>query len=244
MLFTAPEQYLDDLTKSPLDITTLQGDWPFPWAYYDEPSNREALLLGRMRITSCSRQSESTPLSASRMVLQTIRRKSLKMRGRANVWPDHGWGGNHGLLTDAVYADYYARSKTLSDQILAEAASQLAKRAQKTADNQIPVVVYNPSSWERTDLVECQFHVPAGWSNLAVHDGTGKEVGFEVLAGEDAGILFLAEGVPSVGYKTYYLTSASAPPPSPAPLTGDTIETSFIDSPSGKAESKTSSTSG
>ena len=30
MLFTAPEQFLDEFTKSPLDITTLAGDWPFP----------------------------------------------------------------------------------------------------------------------------------------------------------------------------------------------------------------------
>jgi alpha-mannosidase len=231
MLFTAPEQYLDDLTKSPLDITTLQGDWPFAWAYYDEPSNREALLLGRI--------AHNQLLAAERIYaalgvthgFANYPTQKFADAWKTNVWPDHGWGGNHGLLTDAVYADYYQRSKALSDQLLAEAGSQLARQAQKTAENQIPVVVYNPSSWARTDLVECRFRMPAGWSSAAVHDSTGKEAGFEVLAGEDAGgstaILFLAEAVPSVGYKTYYLTSASTPQPGSAPLTGKTIETQF-----------------
>ncbi len=47
IVFMNPEQFLDELTKYQLDITTLKGDWPFSWAYYDEPSNREGLLKGR-----------------------------------------------------------------------------------------------------------------------------------------------------------------------------------------------------
>src|ERR1035438_940104 len=45
--FVTAEKFLDDFTKQPLDITTLRGDWPFAWTYYDEPGNREALLAGR-----------------------------------------------------------------------------------------------------------------------------------------------------------------------------------------------------
>ncbi len=231
MLFTAPEQFLEEFTKSPLDITTLSGDWPFPWAYYDEPSNREALLLGRTahnQLLAAERIYAGLSLNQG---FQNYPTQKFEDAWKADVWPDHGWGGNHGLLTDQVYADSYARSKTLSDQILGEVASEMASRATKASANQIPIIVFNPLSWERTDLVECQFRIPSGWTNLTVRDSTGKEFPYEILEGDlEAGttkMLFLARDVPSVGYETYYLASSSTPAQAPTILTGDTVENKF-----------------
>ena len=129
MQFTAPEQFLEEFTKSPLDITTLSGDWPFPWAYYDEPSNREALLLGR---TAHNQLLAAECIYAGLSLNQGFQNyptQKFEDAWKADVWPDHGWGGNHGLLTDQVYHDYYARSKTLSDQILGGVGSEMASRA-------------------------------------------------------------------------------------------------------------------
>jgi alpha-mannosidase len=231
MQFTAPEQFLDEFTKSPLDITTLSGDWPFPWAYYDEPSNREALLLGR---TAHNQLLAAESLYAGlglQQGFQDYPTQKFEEAWRADVWPDHGWGGNHGLLTDKVYADSYARSKTLSDELLGSVSSAVASRAAKASDSQIPVIVYNPLAWERTDLVECQFRAPSGWANLSVHDSTGKEVPCEIveghLGGETTKVLFVASAVPSVGYKTYYFASSSTAVHAPTTLTGDTIENKF-----------------
>jgi alpha-mannosidase len=64
-----------------------------------------------------------------------------------------------------------------------------------------------------------------------VHDSTGKEVPCEVegghLGGETTRVLFVASGVPSLGYKTYHFASSSAPASAPTTLTGDTIENKF-----------------
>jgi alpha-mannosidase len=231
MQFTAPEQFLEEFTRSPLDITTLSGDWPFPWAYYDEPSNREALLLGR---TAHNQLLAAECIYAGLSLHQGFQNyptQKFEDAWKADVWPDHGWGGNHGLLTDQVYHDYYARSKMLSDQILGGAGSEMANRAARTSDDQIPIVVFNPLSWERTDLVECQFRLPTAWTNLTLRDSTGKEIPYEVLEGNlqapTTTFLFLAEAVPSVGYKTYYMTASSTPAPSSSPLTGDVVENRF-----------------
>jgi alpha-mannosidase len=230
MLFTAPGQFLDDFTKSPLDITTLAGDWPFPWAYYDEPGNREALLLGRTahnQLLAAERIYAGLSLNQG---FQNYPAQKFEEAWKADVWPDHGWGGNQGLLTDAVYAESYARAKTLSDQILTGVATEMAGRAQKGADNQIPMIVFNPSSWERTDVVECRFRTPAGWTNLAVLDSTGKEIPHEALLGQgdaETRIAFLVSEIPPIGYKTYFLASSSTPAQDPTPITGDTVENQF-----------------
>ena len=231
MQFTAPEQFLEEFTQSPLDITTLSGDWPFPWAYYDEPSNREALLLGR---TAHNQLLAAECIYAGLSLnhgFQNYPTQKFADAWKANVWPDHGWGGNHGLLTDQVYHEYYARSRTLADEILAGVGSEMASRAATTSENQIPIIVFNPLSWERTDPVECQLRTPTGWTNLTLRDSTGKEVPYEVLEGNlqapTITLLFLAEAVPSVGYTVYYLTSSSTPAPLPSPLTGDVVENQF-----------------
>ena len=231
MLFTAPEQFLDEFTKAPLDITTLAGDWPFAWAYYDEPSNREALLLGR---TAHNQLLAAETIYAALSLNQGFHNyptRKFEDAWKADVWPDHGWGGNHGLLTDAVYAQSYSRSKTLSDQLLGEVTAQIASLAPKGADNQIPIVVFNPLSWERSDVVECHFPAPPGAMSLALHDSDGNEIPYEVLERQaQAGttsIVFIAREVPSVGYKTYYVASSSTPPAVPTPLTGDTVENKF-----------------
>ena len=231
MLFTAPEQFLDEFTKSPLDITTLAGDWPFAWAYYDEPSNREALLLGR---TAHNQLLTAERIYAGLGVDQGFQNYPGQMfedAWKADVWPDHGWGGNHGLLTDQVYRDHYTRSKKLSDQILGGVGSAMASRASGASDGQIPIIVFNPLSWLRTDPVEFQFRAPSGWTNLSLRDSAGRDVPYEVLEGPGkegtTRLLFLAQDVPSVGYKTYYLTSSSAPVQGASPLTGDTIENQF-----------------
>ncbi len=231
MLFTAPEQFLDEFTKSPLDITTLAGDWPFAWAYYDEPSNREALLLGR---TAHNQLLAAEMIYAGLSLNQGFHNyptQKFEDAWKADVWPDHGWGGNQGLLTDAVYAKSYERSKTLSDQLLGEVTSRIASLAPKGRDNQIPIVVFNHLSWERSDVVECQFPTPAGSTSLALHDSNGNEIPYEVLEGQAQGgttkIVFIAGEVPSVGYKTYYVASSSTLSAAPTPLTGDTVENKF-----------------
>lgn len=232
MLFTTPDKFLDEFTQHPLNITTLTGDWPFAWAYYDEPSNREALLLGRTAHNQLLTAERIYAGLALNRGFQNYPTQKFEDAWRADVWPDHGWGGNRGTLTDAVYHESYAHSKLLSDQILSEAGSQMADRAARTSDDQIPVIVFNSLSWDRTDRVECQLVAPSGWSNLTLHDGKGNEIPYEILESHPetrtTRLLFIAENVPSVGYKTFYLTSSPVPSQSPASLTGDTIENQFF----------------
>ncbi|MHB1952433.1 MAG: glycoside hydrolase family 38 N-terminal domain-containing protein [Sulfobacillus sp.] len=232
LLFSTPEAFLDAFTKHPLDVVTLSGDWPFAWAYYDEPGNREALLLGRTahnQLLTAERMYAGLALNSG---FQKYPAQKFEDAWKADVWPDHGWGGNHGTLTDEVYHESYAHSKVLSDQILSGIGSDMAHRVARTSEAQIPVVVFNPLSWDRTDVVECQVAVPQGWVNLALRDDTGKEIGYEVLEGSaESGtikFIFVAEEISSVGYKTFYLTSSALKPQAPSALTGDTMENQFL----------------
>ncbi|MHB1459008.1 MAG: glycoside hydrolase family 38 N-terminal domain-containing protein, partial [Armatimonadota bacterium] len=127
-------------------------------------------------------------------------------------------------------------TSTMADTKATGNASPLPwETAQATAKSDavriIPMVVFNPLSWSRTDVVDAEIGIPHGWNQagLKVTDEDGNDVTSCVFPSFKSGLVqksydiptglpfhyvkvsFLAEDVPSVGYKTYYLQGTNTP---------------------------------
>lgn len=127
-------------------------------------------------------------------------------------------------------------TSTTGEEKVAGSASPLPWEAAKTANTSnavriIPMVVFNPLSWPRTDVVDAEIGIPHGWNQagLKVTDEDGNDVTSCVFPSLKSGLVqksydiptglpfsyvkvsFLAEDVPSVGYKTYYLHGINTP---------------------------------
>jgi alpha-mannosidase len=76
-----------------------------------------------------------------------------------------------------------------------------------------PLVVFNPLTWERTDAVEMDLDFAAIPANMQLIDSQGRhipiqKIGDRVVQGKRlVTVAFVAESVPSLGYKTYWLQS-------------------------------------
>ena len=231
LMFTTPEAFLDEFASEPLTLTTLYGDWPCAWAYYDEPSNREALLHGRLAhncLLAAERLYAGLALSRG---FADYPAQEFTEAWKANTWPDHGWGGNRGIETDREYAESYAKSKALADTILSRAGARLASGVPRDGASRIPVVVYNSLSWTRTDVVECAIEISIHWTGWILTDDKGEEIPCEWTDDSlDDGarkMVFVAEKVPAVGYRSFFLQPATARPGGSKPLTGETMENEF-----------------
>jgi alpha-mannosidase len=230
--FTTPEAFLDKFTAEHLNIPCLYGDWPLAWAYYDEPSNREALLKGRL--------AHNDLLAAERLYaglglkdgFGDYPKQEFEEAWKANIWPDHGWGGNRGIDTDRVYSDSYAKSKSISESILRRLSSNLVAGVQKSRQAQIPVVVFNQLSWARTEAVECDVTIPDDWAGWALSDDQGQPVPFEVCCKPDGSsikkIIFFAEDMPPVGYKCYFVHPATDKVEGPVTASDQKMENDFF----------------
>ncbi len=96
----------------------------------------------------------------------------------------------------------------------------------------VALIVFNPLSWERSEVVEAEVNLPNDWHvrGIMVVDEDGLEAPFQVLDAYQGSsfdqewydipvgtptkyykVAFLAEGVPSVGYKTYYVQAVDTP---------------------------------
>jgi len=132
-----------------------------------------------------------------------------------------------GTTSDRAYLDLmagYREAIELGTEVLRNSVSYIAESVNTAqnapSDGDRAVVVFNPSSWMRTDHCAVRMEFDGQVEGLALLDSSGQHVPFEVENVErrtDGGIagatvIFVAEDVPSLGYKTYYATEDSALP--------------------------------
>lgn len=105
-------------------------------------------------------------------------------------------------------------SRTLNNAVGAVAANLNTRWAENT-----PLVVYNPLSIERTDIVEATITLPEDAKHVAVttHDGTRLPSQILERKGTEARFIFLAT-VPSVGYATFNAAPSAEASPSAGTL--------------------------
>ena len=129
-----------------------------------------------------------------------------------DAWVKNIWQAHHDGITGTsipkayMYSmnDYVLVNKTLANVFATTSGaviSQMDTQAEGTA-----VVVYNPLSWQRTDIVEATLTTGSQPEGVRVFDSKGNEVlsqvnGYDSKTGELK--LIFAATVPSMGYATY-----------------------------------------
>ena len=152
MEFTSLEEFFDKFTAQPLNITTLEGDWPLNWAYYDEPGHREGLLAGRLAHNRLLAAERIYAALAPTGGFGDYPQKEFTEAWMTNCWPDHGFGGNLGIQTDAVFVASYQKSLRMADRLIASAGDKLTHALVQSSPNKIPLVIFNPLTWTRSDV--------------------------------------------------------------------------------------------
>jgi len=126
----------------------------------------------------------------------------------------------------------YAEVRRIGEEHLQTAFGTIASQV-NTRGAGAALVVFNPLSWTRTDVVEAEVQLPNAAANVRVAGPTGRPVLAERLSKGDAArirLRFLAEDVPALGYKVFRVLPAPKPPVAPALLKAgpDSLENEFF----------------
>jgi len=102
------------------------------------------------------------------------------------------------------------------NKILSSSLKTLASRV-NTEGEGVPVVLFNPLGWARTDVTEAEAQFPsslAPQSGIEVRDSDGTVLPSSVLSRDDTThtvkIRFLAKSVPGMGYAVFHLVPVAA----------------------------------
>jgi alpha-mannosidase len=212
--YSTATEWFDAVTKGNPLFDKITGERPDVWLYIHGPSHQRALKASR----EGSRLLTAAEKFATFDALQQGSFKDYPQAAFTKAWenaiyPDHGWGGKHGDMTDRTFRTVYETARSIASDILGKSMGNIASRIHFSREA-IPVTVFNTLSWERTDIVKFTMDVEGNPENsFRLVDPDGKEIPYQLIdehqisgnRDEVITFLFVAENVPSVGYKTYYL---------------------------------------
>ena len=210
------DEFLPLARQYATSIDTIRGERPNVWIYIHGPSHHEAISASReaSKLLPSAEKflSIANTLDPNMMPYPSI---ELDEAWQAKIYPDHGWGGHDGDITDNLFKEKFVKAKMMSAELLDRGIQFIANRVETKTSNGIPVVLFNSLSWERTDPVFVQVNFKKGRAtNLKVVKSNGDEVDSQLkdISWHDDGsikkvtVVFIAD-VPSIGYNTYYIDS-------------------------------------
>ena len=219
---TSPEFFKHIEGKYGSQIPTFRGEWSGLWSEAKTASPR---ISADARHTHDHAPAAETLWSAIAMT----RRLAYPVGNFSEIYDlmytydEHSGAGNTGWpqlnsseplrQQNREYVDMTGEARVRSDRLLDTGVGVLAQptRFDETRPTSnasgLPLVVYNGLSFPRTDVVRIE--PPAeGRRIAAIRDSaTGANVPFDILENGEA--VFVAKGVPSMGYKTFEVTTAA-----------------------------------
>jgi len=233
MGYSSARRFFESIAVKAADIPTITGERPDLWLYIHGPTHHWAVSAAR---EAAALLPAAETFSAVRAILESDFKgypaRRLEEAWQAAIYPDHGWGGKEGQITDRLFRKKYEFARDEGREMLYTALAGIASHITTQFQRGIPLIVFNTLSWQRTDTVACLV-VPPGRDFLLL-DGDGKETAYQrlpALSGQAEGtvrIEFLAGDVPSLGYRTWYMAKGRpAEIPPAAAARGNIIENAF-----------------
>lgn len=137
-------------------------------------------------------------------------------KGFVKAWRNTCFNQFHDIFDGTAIHGSYAYSRGLFNEAtgigndalrrsLGVIVAQADTRPPSGNDAALPVVVFNPLSWQRTDVVRMDVPETLKGGEIRVIDAKGDEMPSRVIEGK---LFFTAKDVPSVGYKVFHLSKA------------------------------------
>lgn len=216
------EQYFrnvqNQLDKNEVDI---------PIVTRDVSQYNEGCALSRFDLKLGNRLVENTLISAEKFAtLANLLGHSYPAKSLDKAWRQVLFGQHHDGMTgcgaDVPYLDLveaYHEALELGWNALHQSLRAVSGKVITNSMPGVPLIVYNPLNWKRTDVVKTRVELEEGWDGFRIIDQDEMEINYVLENRMEkngkiymAEISFVAPDVPSVGYKTFWLIPAKEKP--------------------------------
>ncbi|OGD10521.1 MAG: hypothetical protein A2Y86_08705, partial [Candidatus Aminicenantes bacterium RBG_13_62_12] len=239
MRYSSAAHFFDSLAKVNPSLDAVLGERPNLWLYIHGPTHHWAISAQReagMMLPAA--EVFNTAASLLEGTFAHYPAREVTDAWKAAIYPDHGWGGKEGQITDRLFRKKYEFARNTGKEMLDGALLRIAGQVETSASKRTPVIVFNSLSWRRSDPVVIT--IASSRRDWQVQDAQGKIMPSQVLPPfslreEDTTRLeFIAADVPGLGYKTFYLAksdtgaaSFSRSSPTPSVYENDFYEVEF-----------------
>ena len=217
--YATADDFFLSLDQSTTNLPSIMGERPNVWLYIHGPSHERAISASRkgdILLPAVEKVASFNALAAGSFMYYPEKR--LYRAWEAKIYPDHGWGGKNGEITDHTFLRKYEFALAETSAMLNEEVNSLASQVQTKMSGGIPVIVFNTLSWKRDDPVTVPVWLEKGYANaVSVKDALGNIVPCQMsnvnlhVDGtiSTADLHFVAKNVPSLGFSTFYIETQS-----------------------------------
>jgi alpha-mannosidase len=235
--YATADDFFLALDQSTTGLPSIMGERPNVWLYIHGPSHEEALTASRkgdILLPAAEKVASFNALANGSFRYYPESR--LGQAWEAKIYPDHGWGGKNGDITDRIFLRKYEFALAEADAMLHEGVVALASQVQMKTSAGIPVVVFNTLSWKRDDPVTVPIRLEKGYATtISVKDAQENTIPCQlsnINLHEDgtihtADLHFTVKNVPSLGYATFYIEKQTVSVSTTHVFSGNIFENSF-----------------
>jgi alpha-mannosidase len=212
----AQDLYFDALKKEIAD-----GKVKPPVTSRDKLFFHVGVMMARSDLKVAHRHTENMVLNAERFAtLAYLRGGRYPDLVFDKAWRQIFFGSHHDAITgtpsdsamlDLIhgYREAFEMSKSsLHDSLhfLSAKIDTTPKSGSRISGKTVPVIVFNPMNWTRTDVVRVKVNFPSPVSAVQLRDEKGDVITPRIVRwdAKNPEIEFLATDIPSLGYKTFY----------------------------------------
>lgn len=221
--FATPQDFFKAAGEAP-NLPDLKGEIPLGWPHVVDG----ILHLWQLAPPATSTLTEAEEFSAINYALgyADYPQKDLELLWKKLIESmDHNHDGQGGKIGDDRKMEDSKLVMMRGGEILRNMLTNIAERVRIPIAGSVPIVVFNGLGFQREGLVRAHVTLfgdvaPAdikGFKEgIRLVDETGTAVPFAVEETSEnisraVQLIFVAQGVPSLGYKTYFLTPAAKP---------------------------------
>jgi alpha-mannosidase len=232
--FSFAREFFSDLEKKlpSMQVPTWDGELYFQ--YHRGVFTTQAETKRRIR------RAEENVLNAEKFAsLATLYGSAYPQDGMELTWKNLLFDHFHDIMPGSGIAVNYLDAKRnlenvdrAAKQVTADSLAEIAAHINTNREG-VPVILFNPLSWTRTDVSEIEAQLPEAARQIAVVDSNGKLAETQLLSIDSdthrAHFLLLSHA-PSLGYATYFVRSATSAPAVHSLLkaSADSLENEFV----------------
>jgi alpha-mannosidase len=203
------------------EVPDLSGEIPSSWA--NLTTSQIPLWLPAISATDTLITAEKFAAINYALGYATYPDKTFESLWKDNLKSlDHNNDGQGGQIGDERKLGFAETASFGASQILRDSLRNIAERVQTPFSRSTTLVIFNPLSWARDDVVEAHLTL---FGEIATNENDDYKKGMRLVDEQGTSIpfqleqyadgssrsldfVFIARGVPSLGYKTYYLVPA------------------------------------
>ena len=223
MKHSTAESYFNTVNVPSAKMERVDGERPNLWLYIHGPAHYQAIsTMRRASVLLPAAESFSAFNALLKKSFDKYPSKELSEAWMASIYPDHGWGGKNGHITDSIFHEKYKFAEHTGREKLNDALTQIAAQ---TSAAQNDVLIFNDLGWKRDDVVRLKLPMGMQAQEYQLVNENGGSV-LSQVSGD--GLMVWATDIPAMGYRTFYLKKrAPTPVQSNANVTANSVDNRF-----------------